>query len=234
MNVCGDVISNIAGFLRVGDLRALRLTHKAALPDSAYKELVKNQFAPIFKSISCESNSKTWFEHARNIMMRWTYPMEVYDRENNAMIFKLSVFYADVHYANYGFIAHYLADSRCNLLEKFRDDSHLRQCVYHNVYFVAPFPAKGFVEGELVEMQWRYNPEWCFGWWIGYVLSISASEIVVDFPHFSRTSRWRNVRTAIKCGKFVEAFHDGASSGAIRKLSKDHTKRAKERELAWS
>uniref|UniRef100_A0A7N0VKF7 F-box domain-containing protein n=1 Tax=Kalanchoe fedtschenkoi TaxID=63787 RepID=A0A7N0VKF7_KALFE len=165
---------------------------------------------------------------------KFWFPAQVYNRENGHAGFMLSCYDAKVRY-----------ESTTDTFHA-RYSPHGRQTLEENIEWgrlrapVVDTPAKALhisdcladlQPGDDIEIQWRRNKEFPYGWWYGVVGHLETCEggeyhcrchqsdtVVLEFKQYAQGSRWR--KTLVKRdthreeGNTVDGFY-----GGIRKLS---------------
>lgn len=164
---------------------------------------------------------------------KFWFPAQVYNRENGHIGFMLSCYDAHLSY-----------DSRTNTFQA-RYSPHGRRTIEENIEWdrlrAAPIDTPPFElhasdclhdlkPGDHIEIQWRRNKDFPYGWWYGLVghlepcdrnethcRCLCSDTIVLEFNQYTPGSRWR--RTVInrkdhrKEGNEADGFY-----GGIRKL----------------
>ncbi|GAV62138.1 F-box domain-containing protein [Cephalotus follicularis] len=169
---------------------------------------------------------------------RFWFPAQVYNRENGHVGFMLSCYDAELSYdpRTDAFQARYPPHGRRAIAiengvpwERLRKppvdtpphDLHISDCLNE------------LCPGDHIEIQWRRNKEFPYGWWygvVGHLESCDGNEnycrchnsdtIVLEFNHYTPGSRWRHTTLDRKEhreeGNEVDGFY-----GGIRKLKKE-------------
>ncbi|EOY32864.1 F-box family protein isoform 1 [Theobroma cacao] len=169
---------------------------------------------------------------------RFWFPAQVYNRENGHVGFMLSCYDAELSYdpGTETFQARYpphgrraVAIENCVPWERLRappidtspHDLHISDCLNE----LRP--------GDNIEIQWRRNKEFPYGWWygvVGHLESCDGNEnycrchnsdtVVLEFNHYTPGSRWR--RTSINRKDHREEGNEADGFyGGIRKLSSE-------------
>ncbi|GFP97620.1 F-box protein at2g32560 [Phtheirospermum japonicum] len=201
-------------------------------------ELIRSSFSSIFK--------KTKFPPADSIMScylalesgKFWFPAQVYNRENGHVGFMLSCYDAEISYDrrtdtfNARYIAHGPRPStiesgvtwdrlRAPPVETCPHDLHISDCLNE----LRP--------GDQIEIQWRRNNDFPYGWWYGVVGHLETCDgnasycrchesdtLVLEFNQYTHDSRWRRTIISRKDhrekGNEVDGFYAG-----IRKLCGD-------------
>ncbi|TKY57124.1 F-box protein [Spatholobus suberectus] len=166
------------------------------------------------------------------------FPAQVYNRENGHVGFMLSCYDAELSYDPHTdtFQARYPPHGRRAVAvehdipwERLRappvdtlpHDLHISDCLY------------GLHPGDHVEIQWRRNKEFPYGWWYGVVGHLelcdgnenychchSSDTVMLEFNQYTPDSRWR--RTAISRKDHREEGNEADGFyGGIRKIKSD-------------
>ncbi|CAL5201981.1 unnamed protein product [Lathyrus oleraceus] len=167
------------------------------------------------------------------------FPAQVYNRENGHVGFMLSCYDAKVSYDSQTntFQAKYPAHGRrgdareCGIpwkrlrtppVDTCSHDLHISDCL------------DDLHPGDHIEIQWRKNKEYPYGWWygvVGHLESCDGNEnhcrchisetVVVEFKHYTPGSRWRqtgiNRKDHREEGNEVDGFY-----GGIRKIESEN------------
>jgi len=234
MNMYIDLFQHIALFLDINELRNWgNVSRSQLLTNRVWKNLVKNKWHAIYGVIMRTSfNINDWNMKAKNILNGFSFRLDIFDREHGSSIFRLSAYAADVRYQKKGYFASYEADSRYGVIEAAIPGNRLRPSVSVNSHLISDILVETFEVGEFVEVQWRYNRSWPFGWWLGVVNSIEEGKIIIDFMSYAQKSRWRQTTAKIDNERFVEVF-DGCSTGAVRKLTDKEQIEGQLRQSKW-
>ncbi|KAF4371978.1 F-box protein At2g26850 [Cannabis sativa] len=166
------------------------------------------------------------------------FPAQVYNRENGHVGFMLSCYDAQVSYdpRTDTFQARYPPHGRRAVAvetgvpwERLRappvetppHDLHLSDCLHE------------LCPGDHIEIQWRRNKEFPYGWWygvVGHLESCDGNEnycrchdsdtVVLDFNQYTPGSRWRHTTVSRKDHREEGNEADGFYGG-IRKLNKE-------------
>ncbi|XP_024964581.1 F-box protein At2g26850-like [Cynara cardunculus var. scolymus] len=163
----------------------------------------------------------------------FSFPAQVYNRENGNVGFLLSCYDAKVSYDSNtdSFKARYSAHGRPTTeenigWERLRSpavdaspyDLHVSDCLTH------------LQPGDHFEIQWRKSKEFPYGWWYGVVGHLESCDgnklycqchrsdtVILEFKQYSPGSRWREVEIDRKDHREVGNETDGFYAG-IRKL----------------
>ncbi|XP_061375347.1 F-box protein At2g26850-like isoform X1 [Gastrolobium bilobum] len=166
------------------------------------------------------------------------FPAQVYNRENGHVGFMLSCYDAELSYdpQTDTFQARYpphgrRADAReCGIpWERLRappvdtspHDLHISDCL------------NDLHPGDHIEIQWRRNKEFPYGWWYGFVGHLescdgnenycrchSSDTVVLEFNHYTPGSRWRQTNVSRKDHREEGNEADGFYGG-IRKITSE-------------
>ncbi|KAL6202700.1 hypothetical protein ACLB2K_026405 [Fragaria x ananassa] len=166
---------------------------------------------------------------------RFWFPAQVYNRENGHVGFVLSCYDAELCYdpRSDTFQARYpphgrraVATENCVPWERLRappvdtlpHDLHISDCL------------NDLRPGDHIEIQWRRNKEFPYGWWYGvvghlescdgnetYCLCHNSDNVVLEFNQYARGSRWRCTTISRKNHREEGDEADGFYGG-IRKL----------------
>ncbi|KAL4587370.1 hypothetical protein LXL04_000239 [Taraxacum kok-saghyz] len=167
---------------------------------------------------------------------KFSFPAQVYNRENGNVGFLLSCYDAKVSYDSNSdsFTARYLAHGRPTTEENIKwerlrsatvntspYDLHLSGCL------------TDLHPGDHFEIQWRKSKEFPYGWWYGVVGHLDSCDgnklycqchgsdmVMLEFKQYSPGSRWREVVIDRKDHREVGNEEDGFYAG-IRKLYKN-------------
>lgn len=175
---------------------------------------------------------------------RFWFPAQVYNRENGHVGFVLSCYDAELSYDPHTdtFQARYpphgrraVAVENCVPWERLRappidtppHDLHISDCM------------NDLRPGDHIEIQWRRNKEFPYGWWYGvvghlescdgnenYCLCHNSDNVVLEFNQYARGSRWRYTTISRKNHREEGDEADGFYGG-LRKL------RTKEEISVW-
>ncbi|KAL6563748.1 hypothetical protein OROGR_002707 [Orobanche gracilis] len=186
----------------------------------------RNDFPPVNSAMACYlalESGKFWF------------PAQVYNRENGHLGFMMSCYDAMVGYDRKTdtFHARYQPHGtrpgtietgvtwdrlRAPLVDTSPHDLHISDCLNE----LRP--------GDHMEIQWRRNKEFPYGWWYGvvghsetcdgnadYCRCVDSDTVVLEFNQYAQSSRWRQTRLDRKDhrekGNEVDGFY-----GGVRKL----------------
>ncbi|KAK4412838.1 F-box protein [Sesamum alatum] len=198
------------------------LKHKPEL-----KETRKSSSLPANSVMSCYlalESGKFWF------------PAQVFNRENGNVGFMLSCYDAQLSYDSItdNFVARYPGQGRSMIEEGIEWDRirapsvdtpanvvHISDCLHE------------LKPDDHIEIQWRKNKEFPYGWWygvVGHQDSCNANQfncqchindtVILEFKQFNPESRWRKAMISRKDhreeGNEVDGFY-----GGIRKLYKE-------------
>lgn len=167
---------------------------------------------------------------------KFWFPAQVYNRENGHVGFMLSCYDAELSYEppSDTFQARYPAHGRRPIaievditwdrvraprLNTSPHDLYISECLNE------------LQPGDHIEIQWRRNKEFPYGWWYGVVGHLETCDgdatycrcresdtLVLEFNHYARGSRWR--RTILNRRDHREEGDEAAGFyGGIRKLS---------------
>ncbi|KAL9154991.1 hypothetical protein ABFS82_10G153100 [Erythranthe guttata] len=201
-----------------------------------FLELFMGKKSDIKKSDSrkylLQENSVMAFYLALETGKFW-FPAQVFNRQNGHVGFMLSCYDAQLCYDSTtdNFIARYRAQGRSMIEEGIEWDRirapsvntppnslHISDCLDQ----IKP--------GDHIEIQWRKNKEFPFGWWYGVVEHLESCNgnefncqchitdaVSLEFKQYSRASRWRRTVISRKdhtvIGNEIDGFY-----GGIRKL----------------
>ncbi|KAM6548048.1 hypothetical protein CsatB_019724 [Cannabis sativa] len=164
------------------------------------------------------------------------FPAQVYNRENGHIGFMLSCYDALLCYNSEtdNFHARYSSHGRRTLEENIGWD-RLRAPPVNTPPFVLHVSdcLPDLKPGDYIEIQWRRNKEFPYGWWYGHVDHLEPCDgnetlcrchysdtVVLKFNQYSSESRWRrtliNRKDHREEGNEVDGFY-----GGIRKLYKE-------------
>lgn len=164
---------------------------------------------------------------------KFWFPAQVYNRENGHVGFMLSCYDAEVRYesSTNTFIARYLANGR-QTIEDNIDWNRLRAPAVDipaHVLHVSDC-LDDLRPGDHIEVQWRRNEDFPYGWWYGVVGHLEScngqdshcqchqSDIVtLEFKQYTHGSRWRQTLINRKDHREVGNGGDGFYGG-VRKL----------------
>ncbi|PKI77212.1 hypothetical protein CRG98_002422 [Punica granatum] len=147
---------------------------------------------------------------------RFWFPAQVYNRENGHVGFVLSCYDAELSYDHR--TDTFTARIRPAPVGTSAHDLHSSDCLHD----LRP--------GDHIEIQWRRNKEFPYGWWYGVVGHLEpcngnekycrcheSDNVVLEFKQYSLGSRWRlaiiNRRNHREEGNEINGFY-----GGIRKL----------------
>ncbi|KAI3804130.1 hypothetical protein L1987_32301 [Smallanthus sonchifolius] len=167
---------------------------------------------------------------------RFSFPAQVYNRENGNIGFLLSCYDAKVSYDSHtdSFKARYASLGRATIEENIKwerlrspavdvspYDRHVSDCL------------TDLQPGDHFEIQWRKSKEFPYGWWygvVGHLESCDGNElycqchhsdlVILEFKQYSLGSRWREVVINRRDHREVGSEADGFYAG-IRKLYDD-------------
>ncbi|KAL1216991.1 F-box protein [Cardamine amara subsp. amara] len=180
---------------------------------------------PLDSSMSCYLSLETG---------RFWFPAQVYNRENGHVGFMLSCYDAELSYDTHTdtFEARYPPHGRRAVaVEKSVTWDRLRSAPIdaspHNLY--ESDSLKELKPGDHIEIQWRRNKEFPYGWWYGIVGHLESCDgnlnhcdchlsdtVVLEFNQYTVGSRWR--RTMIVRDHREEGNEEDGFYGGIRKL----------------
>ncbi|KAL7097718.1 hypothetical protein ACP275_10G161000 [Erythranthe tilingii] len=184
------------------------------------------------KKYLLQENSVMSFHLALETGKFW-FPAQVFNRQNGHVGFMLSCYDAQLCYDSTtdNFIARYRAQGRSMIEEGIEWDRirapsvntpanslHISDCLDQ----IQP--------GDHIEIQWRKNKEFPFGWWYGVVEHLESCHgnefnchchitdaVALEFKQYSAASRWRRTVISRKdhtvIGNEIDGFY-----GGIRKL----------------
>ncbi|XWS43036.1 hypothetical protein CRYUN_Cryun16bG0066600 [Craigia yunnanensis] len=166
---------------------------------------------------------------------KFWFPAQVYNRENGLAGFMLSCYDAKLSY-----------DSKTDTFQA-RYSPHGRRTTEENISWdrlrVPPVDTPSYdlhisdslldlKPGDHIEIQWRRNKEFPYGWWygvVGHLESCDGNEnhcrcqytdtVMLEFNHYPASSRWRKTMVNRKDHREVGNEADGFYGG-IRKLYK--------------
>ncbi|KAL0404803.1 UNVERIFIED_CONTAM: F-box protein [Sesamum radiatum] len=166
---------------------------------------------------------------------KFWFPAQVFNRENGNVGFMLSCYDAQLSYdaMTDNFVARYPAQGRSMIEEGIEWDRirapsvdtpanvlHISDCLHE------------LKPDDHIEIQWRKNKEFPYGWWYGVVSHLDSCNanafncychisdtVILEFKQYSPGSRWRKAMISRKDhreeGNEVDGFY-----GGIRKLDK--------------
>ncbi|KAJ3676566.1 hypothetical protein LUZ60_003978 [Juncus effusus] len=185
------------------------------------------------KSIVPDSSIMSWYISLQS--GKFWFPAQVYNREHGHVGFMLSCYDAEVSYDSHTdtFNARYPPHGRRTVVleenvnwDRVRappvstpaHDLHLSDCLHE------------LEPGNHIEIQWRRNAEFPYGWWYGVVGHLETCDgnehfcrchlsdtIVLEFNQYTAGSRWRRASICRKDHKEEGNATDGFYGG-IRKL----------------
>ncbi|KAL8493755.1 hypothetical protein ACS0TY_024795 [Phlomoides rotata] len=166
---------------------------------------------------------------------KFWFPAQVFNRENGHIGFMLSCYDAHLSYDSTtdNFIARYKANGR-SMIEEGIDWKRIRAPSVNtpaNVLHISDCLDE-LKPGDHIEIQWRKNKQFPFGWWygvVGHLDSCNCNEyscschindtVILEFNQYSPESRWR--KAAISRREHREVGDEtGGFYGGIRKVSK--------------
>ncbi|XAR68403.1 hypothetical protein NMG60_11003505 [Bertholletia excelsa] len=164
---------------------------------------------------------------------QFRFPAQVYNRENGHIGFMLSCYDAEISY-----------DSSTDTFRA-RYSTHGRQTIEENIVWdrirapVVDTPAyvlhastclNDLKPGDHIEIQWRRNRDFPYGWWYGVVGHLescdkniyhchcqSSGTVILEFKQYNPGSQWRQIAISRKDHREVGNMADGFYGG-IRKL----------------
>ncbi|CAN1345497.1 F-box protein At2g32560 [Linum perenne] len=171
---------------------------------------------------------------------RFWFPAQVYNRENGYFGFLLSCYDADLSYdpRNDSFQARYPPHGRRPIIketgvqwERIRAPL-LDTCASPHQLHISDC-LDDLRPGDHIEIQWRRNKEFPYGWWYGVVGHVQECDgnqqycrchdndtVVLDFQQYSPESRWRQT-TVKRMNHREEGNETSGFFGGIRKLTKE-------------
>ncbi|KAL6506150.1 hypothetical protein OROGR_024331 [Orobanche gracilis] len=200
-------------------------------------ELIRSSFSS--SSVTKNSNSiptgsiMSWYFALES--GKFWFPAQVYNRENGHVGFTLSCYDAELCYdmRTNTFQARYPPHGRraspieigvtwdrlrASPVDTFPHDLHVSDCL------------KQLKPGDHIEIQWRRNKEFPYGWWYGVVGHLETCDgnpnsclcqdsdiLVLEFNQYTRGSRWRRT-TVNKKEHGEEGNETDGFYGGIRKL----------------
>ena len=193
--------------------------------DEAYNSAKKQSYLPT-------DSFMTWYLALEN--GDFCFPAQVYNRENGHVGFMLSCYDAELSYDQHTdtFKARYPPHGRRPVAvengiqwERIRappvdnpHDIHISECLYD------------LQPGDHIEIQWRRNKDFPYGWWygvVGHLESCDGTEIycrchnsdtvVLEFNQYSQDSRWRK-KTISRKDHREEGNEADGFYGGIRKI----------------
>ncbi|XP_058743100.1 F-box protein At2g32560-like [Vicia villosa] len=228
------------GSLRQGKQRSLIMFMSLRWPftwmrmklDAAYIDSAKKQ-----SSYLSPDSFMTWYLALEN--GNFSFPAQVYNRENGHVGFMLSCYDAEVTYDPHTdtFQARYPPHGRRAAAvehgiqwERLRappvdsppHDLHIADCL-HDLH-----------PGDHIEIQWRRNKDFPYGWWygiVGHLESCDGNEnycrchksdtVVLEFNQYTTDSRWRKTTISRKDHREEGNEADGFYGG-IRKIKSEN------------
>ncbi|XP_027174983.1 F-box protein At2g26850-like [Coffea eugenioides] len=179
---------------------------------------------------------KAWYLAIETGKLR--FPAQVYNRENGQVGFMLSCYDAELSYdsSTDTFIARYSAPGRRPTIEDNIEWNRIRAPavdVPAHVLHVSDC-LHDLKPGDHIEVQWRRNRDFPYGWWygvVGHLESCTGQEshcqchlndsVVLEFKQYAPSSRWRqtivNRRDHREVGNGADGFY-----GGIRKLCNEN------------
>ncbi|GAU32782.1 hypothetical protein TSUD_152300 [Trifolium subterraneum] len=147
------------------------------------------------------------------------FPAQVYNRENGHIGFMLSCYDAELTYDSR--TDTFQARIRAPPVDNSPHDLYISDCLYD------------LHPGDHIEIQWRRNKEFPYGWWygvVGHLESCNGNEnscrchisdtVMLEFNHYTPGSRWRqtsiNRKDHREEGNEVDGFY-----GGIRKIKRN-------------
>nr|GLL32473.1 F-box protein At2g32560-like [Ipomoea trifida] len=170
---------------------------------------------------------------------RFWFPAQVFNRENGHVGFMLSCYDADVSYdpRNDTFQARYPPHGRrAGAIEKGVTWDRLRAPPVDTSphYLHISLCLNELRPGDHIEIQWRRNKEFPYGWWYGVVGHLETCDrneiycrchesdtVVLEFNQYSPGSRWRT-KTISRAEHREEGNEGDGFYGGIRKLDSNH------------
>ncbi|XP_038719675.1 F-box protein At2g41170-like isoform X2 [Tripterygium wilfordii] len=164
---------------------------------------------------------------------KFCFPAQVYNRENRNVGFMLSCYDAKLCYDSQTdtFLASYSTCGRRMTEDNIRWDRIRAPAVDtpSNVLHISDC-LSDLNPGDHVEIQWRRNKEFPYGWWycvVGHLESCSGNEnychcpyrdtVILEFKQYTPGSRWRRTTISRKDHR-EEGDEAGGFYGGIRKL----------------
>ncbi|XP_023741326.2 F-box protein At2g26850 [Lactuca sativa] len=167
----------------------------------------------------------------------FSFPAQVYNRENGNVGFLLSCYDAKVSYDSNSdsFKARYLAHGRPTTEENIKWERLRSPVVDSSPYDLHVSSCLTDLHpGDHFEIQWRKSKEFPYGWWYGVVGHLESCDgnklycqchrsdtVMLEFKQYGLGSRWREVVIDRKDHREVGNEEDGFYAG-IRKLYNDH------------
>ncbi|CAA0812839.1 F-box protein [Striga hermonthica] len=166
---------------------------------------------------------------------KFWFPAQVFNREKGHLGFVLSCYDARLSYDSTtdNFVARYRAQGR-SIIEDGIEWNQIRAPAI-NAPANAVYISKCLDElkpGDHIEIQWRKNKEFPYGWWYGVVGHLEScfsnqfncqchinDNVILEFKQYSTDSRWRKVVVSRKDHRETGNETDGFYGG-IRKLHK--------------
>ncbi|KAG5043245.1 hypothetical protein JHK87_007160 [Glycine soja] len=208
----------IFAFLRGGFLPFIWIKAKSEKGTESSSSLPEDSIAALYLSLE---SGKFWF------------PAQVYNRENGHAGFMLSCYDAQLCYDSRSdtFLARYSPHGRWTTEENIQWDRlrvppiatsphalHISDCL------------DDLRPGDHIEIQWRRNKEFPYGWWYGVIGHLEQCQghgnhchchyndiVILEFTQYTAGSRWRqtviNRKHHIEKGNEIDGFY-----GGIRKL----------------
>ncbi|XP_071687340.1 F-box protein At2g26850-like [Rutidosis leptorrhynchoides] len=163
----------------------------------------------------------------------FSFPAQVYNRENGNVGFLLSCYDAKVSYDSQtdSFKARYSAHGRPTTEENIKWERLRSPIVDASPYDLYVSDCLNDLKpGDHFEIQWRKSKEFPYGWWYGVVAHLESCDgnklycqchrsdtVILEFKQYSRGSRWREVMIDRKDHREVGNETEGFYAG-IRKL----------------
>ncbi|KAJ0713838.1 putative F-box domain-containing protein [Helianthus annuus] len=167
---------------------------------------------------------------------KFSFPAQVYNRENGNIGFLLSCYDAKVSYDSHtdSFKARYASQGRPTIEENIKWERLRSPVVDTSPYDLHVSDCLTDLQpGDYFEVQWRKSKEFPYGWWFGVVGHLESCDgnklychchhsdsVILEFRQYNLGSRWREVvidrRDHRETGNETNGFYAG-----IRKLNDD-------------
>ncbi|KAL8213727.1 hypothetical protein R6Q57_003176 [Mikania cordata] len=163
----------------------------------------------------------------------FSFPAQVYNRENGNIGFLLSCYDAKVTYDSHtdSFKARYASQGRPTIEENIKWDRLRSPAVDVSPYDLHVSDCLTDLKpGDHFEVQWRKSKEFPYGWWYGVVGHLESCDgnklycqcyhsdlVILEFRQYNLGSRWREVTVDRRDHREVGSEADGFYAG-IRKL----------------
>ncbi|KAI4373641.1 hypothetical protein MLD38_011747 [Melastoma candidum] len=199
-----------------------------------------NSTVPEQSCLLANDSTMYWYFALQN--GRFWFPAQVYNRENGHASFMLSCYDAEVCYDSRTdtFQARYPTHGRRSMplevgvtWERVRSPPTEITNLPHDLH--ASDCLTDLRPGDSIEIQWRRNKEFPYGWWYGVIGHLGScdhqgsqnlcrchecDDVALEFNQYSPDSRWRWVRISRRNHR-EEGNEDDGFYGGIRKLKEE-------------